>query len=107
MTHTKECLAEQEAYEKEAAEYTAKWPNYCQKCGATGGFYSPGNRYEPPGVDECECLVEGKCPRCGQQAWTEDELADDKAIVCPHCGWDESRPHGFPEGPDCTCWMNN
>jgi hypothetical protein len=109
LIHSISCIKETAEHREFIRAWEQWWPNYCRKCGAVGGFHNPGvYRYpdgsgEPPSFDECECIDEGRCPRCGMD-WKipldiSEELAPDvdtiwldtflfeKSYPCPCCGW--------------------
>lgn len=99
MEHTPECEQAQKQREAEIELWEANWPNYCKNCDAWGGFASTENvagRWESTCLmstwDDCElCIEQGKCPRCGQSLFPDDEEGFDKWVseqaACPFCGW--------------------
>ncbi len=98
-----EIKAEREAYEKyqkALAEWQAKWPNACKKCGGWGGHTykydpSPAGVSLSPGCmtdfDPCEapgCISEGNCARCGKPALsTIPGVCEEGEGPCKECGW--------------------
>jgi len=113
IQHTPECKADQAKYEEAVALYVARWPNYCRKCDGRGGTYyqydpSPAGISLSPGYmtdfDPCpDCMEHGKCPRCGNIVWTDDDF-DGDPVTCHVCGWNEESPDAAPEPPECECW---
>ena len=113
---TDECKARQAQWEKEIAAYTAKWPHYCRTCNGAGGHWyeydpSPAGVSLAPGTmtdyDPCpDCIEHGKCPRCANEVWTEEDWDDGGPVTCPECGWKEDEPeiYAAPERPECFCW---
>lgn len=105
MIHTAECLAFQERVNKAHDEYEAQWPNHCRHCNGWGGFAQYNYPREPDDFESCgDCIDKGICPRCGQQAWSDEDLFNNDVLVCPHCGWkDGNLDSGCPEGFDGMC----
>jgi hypothetical protein len=104
IQHTPACLARQESYRKELAAYEAKWPKYCRSCGGEGGTYWSGSRDEPPSVDVCDdCVVQEKCPRCGETVVWYNEITEENVSICPHCQWNCDRPNSLPQPDDVPC----
>lgn len=70
------------------AEWRAKWPNHCTRCGGWGG--ATGYQSVPYGsttasmpiFDVCEALPETQCHRCGRHG-----LNDESEGPCSFCGW--------------------
>ena len=98
-----------------------RWPKYCTSCDATGlltwsenqsplgsGMYWPEEFEEP-----CEqCILKGKCPRCGHQHnedWNNYETDDEDSFdACKFCGWDWDKGADdiLPLCEDeCMCWQ--
>lgn len=97
MTHTPECLNYQKTLAEDRAEWIAKYPSYCRKCEGAGELHDPGNRDEPPSVDDCECLESFRCPRCGAAVEPRD-FADSRIMVaCLACGWSEKTANTDPD----------
>ena len=112
--HTPQCQQAHTRYQVDKARYAARWPGYCHTCGGNGitcYTYDPS----PAGVclssgwmidcDPCpDCLERGICPRCGEEAWGDDDF-DGEPVTCPHCGWQEDNPDCLPPEPECYCWQ--
>lgn len=99
--HSKECEAFQREQAATIEKYKADWPEHCKNCDGWGFFYYPSTRWQPEEYAPChKCIEEGKCPRCGKDAW--QELPDDSA-TCPHCGFTEIESEGLPEESHCMC----
>lgn len=115
FTHTASCLAYQQRLQDAIDAYTKAWPNFCIHCGGCGEVHwvenaSPlgsGENWPKDEGDVCsQCFEKGICPRCGKQAWTDEQLGQDPVVPCPHCGWTYGKTPGFPpafEG-DCGCY---
>lgn len=110
MQHTESCLKYQARLKRAHDEYVAKWPKYCTSCGGFGEVHwyenaSPlgsGENWPMECGDVCEvCSGDGKCPRCGEQAWNNDEL-ETWDTPCPHCGW-KPGDDGCPDLWDGMC----
>ena len=114
MTHSKECMDNFDAWQKEMDAYNEQWENHCGECSGWGGRYysydpSPAGVGLSPGsftdFDTCpHCIDLGHCPRCSA-AWNPlqpNPLEDDEA-ACPNCGWTVNTP-GAPESPECFCY---
>ncbi|MDD1711227.1 MAG: hypothetical protein LUQ37_10015 [Methanoregulaceae archaeon] len=104
ITHTPQCLKQQEAFSKFVAEH----PGYCHKCGGSGMISYPSTRYDPGGEDPCSCLESGHCPMCGKDIETDPESY---VSTCPVCHWTDASY--FETGlvdwqtcpdVDCYCW---
>lgn len=114
MIHSLSCIAAQRQIEKKHKEWVRKWPNYCRSCGGFGvnSWYenaSPwgsGENWPMQVTDVCpSCLEQGKCPRCGREAWTEEEV-ENESLTCMYCGWDDEHPDAVPPETmewDCEC----
>ena len=113
LIHTIECVRETTRQEGLITSWKQRWPKYCRSCGGLGGHHDPGvYRYpdgsgEPPSFDECECIDEGRCPRCGMdwnillssiddpfytltstaEGYHLVEFLADNEWPCPCCGW--------------------
>jgi hypothetical protein len=86
-------------------EWIARWPNYCQKCDGYGmtswtefvpyGMGSAGMPMSEP----CECVGDGKCPRCGQLGLTSEDRGGEETGngPCRFCEWnyDDGLPQVF------------
>lgn len=82
---------------KKRSAYYMKWPLVCHKCGGYGGKSIAATRWSPQDFDECECVNDNKCPRCGiEDAFDPD--SDD--MICKSCSWDFNNPDGLPSD-DC------
>ncbi len=100
MTHTPECLDYQAKLKAARAEWIAKYPDYCRRCEGAGELHDPGNRDEPPSVDDCECLASLRCPRCGSHIEPGDFDGYTIFARCPSCDWGEG---GAATDPDHQC----
>jgi len=101
--HSKNCDARHTA----KLAYDAKYPNACRKCQGYGFHTAPATR-EDPGLHEfCECLADGRCPRCGHQHNENWNLYLDDvepvADYCEACGWDPESGDRRPDD-DCNCF---
>lgn len=118
INHTEYCQKQQAEYREAVEKYDQNWPNACKACGGAGYFVyaydpSPSGVSLAPGylydADPCEaCIEQGKCPRCGKAAWTDDDWNGEFA-TCPHCGWTDNPKADQPDRvrpvePDCYCW---
>lgn len=79
-------------------KYQAKWPEYCQKCGATGVKKSYDSVPVPFGIGNClmescepceGCSEQGLCPRCKVPIGPDDVVMEwfENMEPCPQCGW--------------------
>jgi len=71
-------------------EYERTYPNYCKSCKGWGSHIgiSPDIWFQ-----DCECVEERRCPRCG----AKDAL--DNMYKCTECGWDVcGDDRGLPGG---------
>jgi len=82
--HTKDCIEWSKAHKAAAAEYEAKWPNYCKKCGGMRGdtHYENGaphgcGYWAMPVSEPCEDCYD-KCSRCGVDL---NEVLPDSLLV--------------------------
>jgi hypothetical protein len=68
--------------------YQKKYPNYCKECNGRGRWTNAEGQ-----VGDCdECLKQGLCPQCGEQALSEME-------ECTKCRWSShDRDRGLPGG---------
>ena len=109
MKHSTECLKRRQEVEKLRAEYIAAHPNYCRKCGGQG-YKTTKENQAPIGsgyywvediMEYCnDCLDQGRCPGCGEKAFTEEEVDKDlEYLCCSHCGWTIEKK--LPEEYDC------
>lgn len=99
MTHTKECDKYVNEARKEVEAYISMWPNYCNNCSGSGGFYYPGSYWQPPDFEPCdECVGKGKCPRCGAESFTDDSFN-----VCSSCQFSLTDGIGMPSRGECIC----
>jgi hypothetical protein len=113
MEHTEQCSKAAEQHKQDVYNYVTDWPNHCHNCAGWGGFeyqYDPSAYGMSLGYmtefDPCpECLEQGVCPRCGKEVWDEDDW--DGLVICPECGWDESKPDTVPDKPECDCWIQD
>jgi hypothetical protein len=83
-------------------EWIKNYPNFCQKCGASGQISWEEN-YGIPGptetlTDICDsCLGSDKCPRCGETFSDESlRLAEHEHLYCPDCEWTAANPDMVP-----------
>lgn len=77
--HTWQCID----LHLQIADCKRDWPDYCRKCSGWGAHYFPGTMWDPPDCDVCECINEGRCPRCGHQH-DEDWEGEDCEACCWH-----------------------
>lgn len=80
------------------SEYENTYPKYCKSCKGWGIFIKAS-----PDVFfwECDCLKQGRCPRCGA-----DHVLD--YYKCKECNWDVSDSNrGLAGGSriDGTNWI--
>ncbi|KGD37427.1 hypothetical protein DP44_1600 [Burkholderia pseudomallei] len=69
-------------------EFEKTYLGYCRECNGWGVIKSinPNTRFE-----ECECIKEGRCPRCSQEGLGTYD------ICCANCGWQrDSADRGLP-----------
>jgi hypothetical protein len=115
VKHSDDCIKARARYEKDLAEFNARHPNHCQKCGGWGGHYGLYDP-SPAGVslgsgymvdfDPCECVNNSICPRCGQKSESVQEAVETGVdIKCSLCGWKEGDV-GIPQEPECFCGWN-
>ena len=116
MKHSEQCLKEQSEAKRLHDAWVAKWPNYCHKCGGAGEVTWQENQ-SPIGSgmvwletlsEPCEnCVLNDKCPRCGDKISWDDVL--DLPQNCKHCGFDFDNPEPCPpaglEYP-CECELS-
>lgn len=118
MEHTEQCRRFFATYDQEVREFKSRFPAYCRTCkgwGASFGTYDPSpsgvslSAGSMPDVEPCpDCVDNGRCPRCGKQLLSADQL--DTGVgpeSCPDCGWHWSGRDGtggISEPPECTCW---
>lgn len=88
--------------------WSQKWHNACPDC--------EGHGYTRGGEDPCPtCVERGCCPRCGEQAWREDDFqnAGPRGVTCPFCDWNEASALEYgaeqaglvmPAEMECWCW---
>lgn len=113
VTHTPECIAQREAEAADVAEWYGRWPGSCTRCAAVGGHGYGGSFFDPPGWDDCECVEDGRCPRCGSDGLQWD--GDNGVSACYWCAWTDApsvvREHGpllfapTPLDGLCTCYL--
>lgn len=93
--------------------YLQQWPNACQYCGATGGFYTANTQWDPPDYDNCPaCIDLNKCPRCAHPFRTEVDGNPIDDLVCLRCHWDYEHGGDFQMPPsaaemgygECDCY---
>jgi hypothetical protein len=72
------------AEESRRRAWFARWPNACQRCEGLGGTLFPGTRDESPDFDACDCVVGGRCPRCGAEGVIDEDTGEGP---CSACGW--------------------
>jgi hypothetical protein len=106
MACTEKCRQETAKRRAEIDAWRNKWPKACELCLGAGGKSFPGSFDhragvgEPPHFEPCECLMEGRCPCCGDEnAFPEDENDG----MCRFCGWHEG-DNQQPEPYECGCW---
>ena len=69
------------------SKYEAVYPKYCRKCLGWGLFKSLSPALQ---IQDCECVREDRCPRCGEKALNS-------GLVCGECDWKTSdRDRGLP-----------
>ena len=88
MEHTQECKQLTAVVAIIRERYELLYPGHCRDCNGAGGFHDCGSYWEPPSFDLCDCLENGRCPRCGKTIDSE---------ICPACGWDENEPDVKPD----------
>ena len=113
--HNAQCQRQHTFFQVERARYAGRWPRYCRTCngeGFTWYTYDPspaGVSLAPGSMEDCDpcpdCVEKGICPRCGEQVWTEEAWDDTEPVVCPLCGWDETKPDSLPPEGECYCWV--
>ena len=113
--HTAQCQRQHTFFQVERARYAGRWPRYCRTCNGEGFIwytYDPspaGVSLAPGSMEDCDpcpdCVEKGICPRCGEQVWTEEAWDDTEPVVCPLCGWDETKPDSLPPEGECYCWV--
>lgn len=97
--HNSQCILEHYL----AFWYKTDWPNYCKKCNGEGYIFFPGNYYDPPEYNPCDCILGCLCPRCGfehDNEWNGES--------CVECGWliggtDSFGNDSFFYDPECFC----
>lgn len=117
MEHKQACEAARQEYLRKLAEWEAKYPNYCRNCGGAGSVLVTEN-YAPHGArsawpctfeDVCDCVIEGRCPRCGATLPESNPDAEPGLELCLQCSWDATTPlkeqQHAPEW-ECTCWFD-
>ena len=118
MEHKPVCEAARVKYEADLAEWVAKYPNYCRHCGGTGSVMVTEN-CAPYGESSdwlytfeviCDCVIEGRCPRCGSTLPEPKPDAEPGLERCSVCGWDATTSYKeqlhAPER-ECTCWTES
>jgi hypothetical protein len=108
VKHKDGCIELQKMEDREL--FKQAWPEHCTKCEGWGGFWhsfdpspsgvslSAGSMME---LDPCEdCVVLGKCPRCGLQ---DDAEVSDEFEHCRSCDWRWDFSDGMPEYDICGC----
>lgn len=105
MPCTEACKEKTAARQAEIEAWRACWPNACPNCRGAGGKSYPGSFDhragvgEPPSFEPCDCVLDGRCPRCGADpAFDEYEHKP-----CGECGWFEGDDQE-PEPYECGCW---
>lgn len=112
--HTRKCREDFLLSLGRYEDWKWRWPDYCVFCDAAGmktwsenqAPHGSGMRWMEPFEELCEeCILKGKCPRCGYQH--EEDWNDDEYDACEFCGWnwdkdaDDILP--FCEN-ECMCW---
>ena len=108
MAHTAECVTMHEKAQAERAAWIAQWPKYCVFCDGFGEVGDIGGHDDSGGnnADPCECTINGRCPRCGQNGLTCEDSGDETTGdgPCTYCGWNYG-DHAPLDDWDCDCDM--
>jgi hypothetical protein len=93
MIDTCRCKTLWQVAQERAREWRKAWPAHCTRCHGDG---SVGRGQES---EDCACISEGACPRCGTYG-----LDVDKEVSCQECGWDwgNNLDDGMPD-PEVVC----
>jgi hypothetical protein len=101
--HSPECVEKMQASRLAREAWLSTYPDYCRKCDARGyhiRHHSDGI-FEFNDLEDCVCIEEQCCPRCGAQ---DVDLVDDP---CPLCGWCYGLEGGeVPPESRCTCGVD-
>jgi len=99
---------EQQEMKAQFDAWVSGWPNHCQNCRGTGElhWYENGapwgaGNWPMPMAEPCDCVINGKCARCGKPDTIDPETGQGP---CSNCGWnyDDECPPEFFDGP-CYC----
>jgi len=105
--HEGACQQEKDRYRTRLASFLRDYPDYCQRCYATGMLETEiYNEY-----DKCPmCLAQRQCPRCMRGETfevIEATIEEHEYAVCRLCGWrcdyDFGDKFSLPEEPRCSC----
>lgn len=112
FVHSQKCLDTQKEYDLRLKTFNEKYPKCCNGCNGYGSvtWYERIDEYGGMDMSEsCGCVIEGKCPLCGEQVFTEEDLETD--LSCSICGWSEKtnrivRPPVFEYPCECQDEIN-